>query len=207
MLLNNIVDVSAQWLNICCSSIDDAVFPDSIRNRVSGALFHLSLEHHGAIHILATHATHATHASYPHYGSAFALFRPQFEAFVRGVWYCKCASEKQLQDFISGNEPPTINVLIGDIEKLSNYSIGGLAEIKKNIWSVLCSYTHGGSVQVASFNSQSDIKSNFSEDQVYELFSKVCAVTLMVIVEFMTLLGKEHLNESILNQYNNLFCE
>lgn len=76
------------WLNKSNELVDSIEFKSTERNRVVAALFHLSLEHHGSIHLLVQHK---------HNGSAFALLRPQFEAYVRGLWFMKCATQEQLQ--------------------------------------------------------------------------------------------------------------
>jgi hypothetical protein len=138
--LNQYIATSAEWLNKCKSSLDAATIDNSARNRVSGALFHLALEHHGAIQLLVSHKPH------PHYGSAFALLRPQFESCVRGVWYHRCANEKDIDKFIKRDKtPPLINELIRAVETLPDYEEGKLKEIKEGAWRTMCDLTHGGS--------------------------------------------------------------
>lgn len=55
-----------------------------MRARVAVALHHLCIEHRAAGHVLVDSDVR---------GSAFALYRPQFEAYVRANWYFDCASE------------------------------------------------------------------------------------------------------------------
>lgn len=171
----------------------------SYRNRVSAGLLHLSLEHHGAIQLLISNKPH------PHYGSALALLRPQFEGFVRGVWFHHCASERQLTNFINNCEPPGIDQLILAIEAAPGYEEGLLKATKQNVWKTMCSYTHGGYIQVASRNSATEISANYTEEQKMELISAACSITLIVAVALARLIGNEAKANEIFSEYKRLF--
>jgi len=162
-------------------------------------LFHLSLEHHGAIQLLISNKP------YPHYGSAYALLRPQFEGFVRGVWFHHCANEQELKNFIDNCEPPGIDKLILAIETVPGYEEGLLKATKRNVWKIMCSYTHGGFIQVASRNTATEITANYSDAQVSELVSGACSITLLVAVTFARLLNNETLANEIFDEYRKLF--
>jgi hypothetical protein len=69
-----------RWLD---SAIDGVELQANDRVRIAGACLDLAMEHHKAIVVLAAHQL---------FGSAFALARPVFEAYVRGVWLHRCAS-------------------------------------------------------------------------------------------------------------------
>lgn len=122
MTLDDAIATSAKWLNECNARLDGAPINASYRNRVSAGLLHLSLEHHGAIQLLISNKPH------PHYGSALALLRPQFEGFGRGVWFHHCASERRLTNFINNCEPPGIDQLILAIEAAPGYEEGFLKQ-------------------------------------------------------------------------------
>ena len=99
--------------------LDGVDFETSNRSRISVSLLHLSIEHQKGIHVLVGNNV---------IGSAFALLRPQFEAYVRGLWYNRCSTEKDLEKFISGNEPPRINDLISSIEETQGFTHGALGK-------------------------------------------------------------------------------
>jgi len=199
MSLDNIIATSGKWLTECNTRLDGREVGTSDRNRVAGGLFHLSLEHHGAIQLLISNKP------YPHYGSAYALLRPQFEGFVRGVWFHHCANEQALKNFINNCEPPGINKLILAIETIPGYEEGLLKATKRNVWKIMCSYTHGGFTQVASRNTATEITANYSEAQVAELVSGACSITLLVAVAFARLLDNETLANEIFSEYRKLF--
>ena len=199
MSLDNIIATSGKWLTECNTRLDGREVGTSDRNRVAGGLFHLSLEHHGAVQLLISNKP------YPHYGSAYALLRPQFEGFVRGVWFHHCANEQELKNFINNCEPPRIDKLILAIETIPGYEEGFLKATKRNVWKIMCSYTHGDFTQVASRNTATEITANYSEAQVAELVSGACSITLLVAVAFARLLDNETLANEIFSEYRKLF--
>jgi hypothetical protein len=199
MSLDHDIATSAEWLTECNARIDGATLGDSTRNRVSAALLHLSLEHHGAIQLLASNKPH------PHYGSAFALLRPQFEGYIRGVWFHRCASEQELDKFIKNAEPPRIDELIQAIETVPDYEEGLLKSTKQKVWKIMCGYTHGGSVQVASRNSATEITGHYTDEQVRELIDLACSITLPVSVAFAQLLDNNTMANEFLSTYRRLF--
>ena len=199
MSLDNTIATSAKWVTACNARLNGAPTNGSDRTRVSAGLLHLSLEHHGAIQLLISNKP------YPHYGSACALLRPQFEGFVRGVWFHRCANEQELKNFINHCEPPGIDKLILAIEAVHGYEERLLKAIKQNVWKVMCSYTHGGFIQVASRNTATEIASNYSEEQISELVSASCSITLLVAVAFAKLLDNETMANEILSEYKKLF--
>lgn len=199
MSLNNDITTSAEWLNACNARINGATLGDSKRNRVSAALLHLALEHHGAIQLLISDKPH------PHYGPAFALLRPQFEAYLRGVWLHRCACEQELAKFIKNDKLPRIDELIKAIETLPGYEEGRLRLIKQSVWKIMCGYTHGGIGQVSSRIRATEISYNYTEGEVREKISLACSITLCVSVAFAQLLNNNTMENEILSAYKQFF--
>lgn len=91
-----------------------------------------------------------------HLPSAFALFRPQFESLVRGIWLLHAASDGWIEKFNQpltiasakhANEGPGLADMLKELE--SNPMAPGpivaqLREFKETTWKPLNSYTHGG---------------------------------------------------------------
>ena len=200
MSLNRYIEKSAEWLNKCQSIIDGATLKASPRNRISAGLLSLALEHHGAIQLL-------TNTPPPHYGSASALLRPQFEAFIRGVWFHRCASKEEIDNFITSDEVPGINTLIGAIEALPEYDEGLVKKTNEKAWKPMCGFTHGGFSQAYSQNNASTIESNYTDEQIYEIIKSACAITLTVSIAFAQLSGNTTMMSDILQEYKELFPE
>lgn len=157
MALNQQLTLAAEWLNESNELIDGASFPPTNRSRVSVGLLHLSLEHQRGIIALADHGI---------FGSALALFRPQFEAYIRGEWFQWCATENQVEAFLAGREPPKIAELINSVERLEGYEDNPLTKMKAEVWKTLNDYTHGGAIQVKARNAKDEIAYNYNPDHI-----------------------------------------
>ncbi|WP_434019569.1 DUF6988 family protein [Paraburkholderia bonniea] len=126
-------------MNACVTLIDDVAFETTLRARVAVSLHHLCIEHHRGGHVLIERGVRR---------SAFALYRPQFEAYVRRCWYAVCAQEDQLATFVAGKNLPDMNSLVKDLEASAD-EIGGLIpQVKQDAWPNMCVFTDGGSIQV-----------------------------------------------------------
>jgi len=91
-----------------------------------------------------------------HLPSAFALFRPQFESLVRGIWLLHAASDTWIEKFgqpltvesaKQANEGLGFAGMLKGLESSSMAPIGivvQLREFKEATWKSLNSYTHGG---------------------------------------------------------------
>ena len=157
MTLDAVIEKSAHWINYSNPLVDEQDIEATERSRVVAALFHLSLEHCVSIHNLIVSK---------HHGSAFALLRPQFESYVRGAWFQKCASDECLQNFLNDEEPPSPRKMISEIEAEDDVFSSGLSELKEKIWGALCGFTHGGYVQVSWRITGNEITSDFDEEQI-----------------------------------------
>ena len=187
---------SGTWINRCNELVDSVELKADDRNRVVAALLHLSLEHHGSIHLLVCHH---------HNGSAFALLRPQFEAYIRGLWLMKCATVQQLQSFINNQEPPRINQLIGEIEEHPGYEERLLSGLKDRVWRSLCGFTHGGYVQVSWRMTEEEIISDFSEEHLVNLLITSCALSLQAYMAMARLSGNAGLANRIAEAHQEIF--
>ena len=116
-------------------------------------------------------------------GSAFALVRPLFETFVRGLWLQHCATDAQIDDYISDKLELKFHELLSVVEKVDGFEGGVLSKLKKNAWKAMNSYTHGG-IQQASRRTNGDyIEPNFSEDEVVEVVKLSGTFALLAFVQ------------------------
>ena len=107
----------------------------------------LALEHSRAVQILIAHGR---------LPSAFALFRPQFESLVRGIWLLHAASDNWIQKFgqpLTTDSAKQANEGLGFADMLKelkasptspSHIVSQLHEYKEATWKPLNSYTHGG---------------------------------------------------------------
>jgi hypothetical protein len=81
------------------------------------------------------------------YGSALALIRLQFEAYVRGMWLTRCAGDGEV-DRAGNDDFPVINSMIESLEHPGLLDSSLLSTIKRDAWEPLNSHTHTGYQQI-----------------------------------------------------------
>lgn len=102
-------------------------------------------------------------------GSAFALVRPLFETFVRGVWLRHCATEEQIDQYVGDQLDLKFWLILEAVEKVDGFGAGVLSRLKKKTWRAMNSYTHGGMQQAARRNSGAYIEPDFPEEEIDEV--------------------------------------
>lgn len=151
--------------------------------RVPGVLLDLCIEHQVGIAHLVTGRMN---------GSAFALVRPQFEALVRALWLCLCASAKEIQSFIHADELPlNFGQLVEAIEKHGDFDSKVLSGIKKEGWKAMHGYTHGGVHQIARRVKEKSIEPNYEPEEIIEVLKTSGTFALMALQQIGRLAGNE----------------
>lgn len=108
--------------------------PNDDRSRLSLALLQLAQEHHSSIVLLLEHRQ---------YGSAFALLRPLYEAFVRGVWLARIASENEVIRY-QRDDQFSLRGLAEKVSELPAFGGTSFAATAKSALNAMHSYTHNG---------------------------------------------------------------
>ena len=189
---------SEQWMVECASLLDRLTFLTSNRLRVAMALQHLCMEHHQGVHVLVSQGV---------IGSAFALLRPQFETYVRGTWFHRCASDEQIQAFLDGSDPPRLDTLINELEKVEEFDCGTLGELKKSSYRNLCDFTHGGMVQVKARNSMDEVFSNYRPEHVINILEASTAFSLQAAIAMAMAAEDNDLANRLLERYQEIHKE
>lgn len=196
MPLDTVLAQSEQWMKGRVSLTDGITFEATNRLRVAVGLLHLSLEHQTGIHSLVNLGV---------IGSAFALLRPQFEAYVRGVWYHRCATDTQVSLFIGGEQPPRINVLIEEIERLEAFDEKLLSSTKRQIWPNLNDFTHGGATQVKARCTVDEITQNYREEHIANLLIASANWSLLAGVALAAAVGTEALARQLHSAFRGVY--
>ena len=198
MVLESQLEKSAEWMKGCASLVDGVNFETTNRLRVSVSLLHLCVEHQTGIHLLVEHGV---------IGSAFALIRPQFEAYLRGVWFHRCAADKQVSGFLAGEEPPKVGVLMEAVQKLEGFEEGTLGKAKKEIWRNLNDFTHGGTIQVKARNTKNEIISNYRPEHIVGLLQSSVTLALLAGAAIASVVNSNELANNLLSLYQRLYEE
>lgn len=119
-----------QWMD---QRIDGLEISSDERTRISAACFDVALEHQKAIVLLIANQL---------IGTAFSLVRLLFEAYIRGLWSGKCASEQEIEKYKKNRLDKTFATLIQEIEQIEGFQEGVLSKAKAAGWKAMNSYTH-----------------------------------------------------------------
>ena len=179
-------------------SLRDLSIPSSDRIRVSAACFAAALEHHHAIVILLSEKLN---------GSAFALVRSEYEAYVRGVWLADCATDDQLNSFLIGRKPPKLDTILCAIEAMPAFASKALSGVKAESWKSMCAYTHTGALQVQRWITSEAIESRHSPEEIEEVVGFTNAFALLAALGVATLAENESLAAQLLEKSRKIEME
>ncbi|ALX11470.1 hypothetical protein P350_07880 [Burkholderia cepacia JBK9] len=157
-MLHDEIARSIKWYAGYSELVDGAVLDMTVRRHMAGAFQHLCFEHHLASLRLVQAEI---------YGAAFALYRPQFDAFARGAWVRACASDDWIDGFRKNEmQPPNFKDLISNLERVEGYEDGTLSNYREIAYGLLCDFTHGGAVQIRMRVAAGTIKQAWAEEHV-----------------------------------------
>ena len=173
------------------AKLQEQPMPENLRNRMAGACFAIALEHHQAVTVLVAQKQ-------PLYSAAFALVRPIYESYVRGMWLLHCAEDKQVELFSKDGELPRMASLARAVEIAGNLDRKQLSGIYAGNWSAFCSFTHSGGLHAQRWNTAEAIEPNFSDAEVCEVLQHTSAMALLAAIGVAALGSNEPLAQELL---------
>lgn len=185
--VNELIQKSESLIRWVDERIDGLSIPSDDRHRLAGACFDIAHEHQKAIVLLVANRL---------YGSAFALVRLIFEAYIRGLWLLRCAILTELERFKLDTLNKEFGQLITEIENLDGYDVGILSRLKKASWGAMNSFTHSGFFQVVRRITEDSIESNYEEGEILDALNVANSFGLLSAIE-MALMAK---NEALANE-------
>jgi hypothetical protein len=185
----NVRDAIAASRNLAAefdSEVNGIEFPASDRARLAAALLDQAHEHHKAIHTLLDADLR---------GSAFSLIRILFETMIRGCWLFRCATDEQVTEFQSDVLDLPFGKLIEALEGVYDGGSGLLSSVKKHYWSALCSFAHGGYLQVVRRITPESISPSYSDGEVLEVAAFADFCFFLSCIEAMNICNRPELAE------------
>ena len=171
------------------SKLDGIDIPKNSRSLISVLCFDVVIEHHYATLCLIREKI---------YGSAFTLARPLFETFVRGVWIKNCATDGEIESYKNDKFSNKFGEIVKDIEGIEAFKSGALSSLKKNGWDAMCSYTHGGILQISRRFNNSEILPDYIEEEVVEVIKLAQSFALLSVIQIAAEINKVDLaNEAL----------
>lgn len=179
MMLAKRIEQSEDLIHWLDKRIEGRTVPSGDRTQIVASCLYVALEHHKSIILTA---------SVSYYGSAFALVRLEFEAYIRGAWFRYCASDDQLDIFKNNRLKKRVGNMITDLELTEAFNVGVLSKMKEESWDAMNSFTHTGLLQVVRQMSSTEIGSNFPEEEIVgtlDTADTVALLSAMVIVDII----------------------
>lgn len=191
----NAANAYGEWLRLV---VHERELPGSRRVRASAGCLAIAQDHHHAIVVLLDARL---------YASVFALVRVTFEAYVRGEWLSLCATDAEVEAFLTGAEPPSPGIMLAAIEKTPGFQDKTLSHIKKNTWASMCAYTHTGGLHVQRWNTEDGIEPNYSADEVLEALRFADIIASLSVLGVLTLAGDDVAAQQVLERYKTRMAE
>lgn len=196
MVLNSILAGTKKLISAIADGTDDLSIDGCDKNRAAAGCLQISIEHHASIELLIENLHHR--------GSAAALVRPQLEAFLRGSWLHRCATENEATAFLNDKDPPGPSDLITELEQHEFFKDGALTILKQKLWDGLCSYTHAGGLHVTRRISATEIVANYSDEEMIEMLEVCNLVALIAAYEITEIAQSTSSSNAIYEAYNEI---
>jgi len=142
----------------------------------------LVIEHHGSIMLLLKES---------HYGSAFALVRIQYEAFMRANWVIGCTTDNQVKKIAAKEfEFPPMSDIVSACDKAfgTDQFFQG---IKKQAWEAMNSYTHSGIRQLTRRFNAAKVEPNYTDGEIKEVIDATTTTVLLLSKLFCVVVGRQ----------------
>lgn len=172
--VDDALDYNKGALAAVWSQLSGATVPSSPRNDLVWAYVAIAIDHHRAIHSLASQHLIA---------SASALLRSQIETFFRGLWVNAIATDEQVNAIRGGSEKPfpAFRQMATDLDTF--YGADGWLQGFADHWAALNGYTHSGLEQLGrQFRDDNTVGPNYPDETVMELVVTSGTVSIGCIV-------------------------
>jgi len=168
--------------------VNGQVVPGDLRARASAGCLAIAQEHHHGIVALLSSSL---------YPSAYALIRPMFEAYIRGEWLALCATERQVEQFMNGDEPTSSGAMVRALETTEGFESKKLSALRKASWEALCGFTHTGGNHVQRWLSEDAIEPNYPRVEVLEVLQFAEIILTLAVAGVLKLSGDKGAVETL----------
>jgi uncharacterized protein DUF6988 len=160
---------------------DGMSLPADRRARMALGCLDVAIEHLAGISVLAEQLL---------WGPVYALLQCMFDAFVRGVWLARCATEIDLDSFeLAGLRGKPFRDLVEDVEHALGHSRGVLSKLRTSSWAMFSDFTHAGFEHVRCRKDPGNSLPNYSLAETEQALRLATALGLLSATELAALSG------------------
>ncbi|WBA84486.1 DUF6988 family protein [Endozoicomonas sp. GU-1] len=173
------IDVESSYqLSVDINRCHEGLEIDGDDKKFIPSLFHSTvIEHHRSIVLLVEKKL---------FSSACVLLRPLFEAYVKGLWFSRCATDKDFKELRNDKFKKTFSVLVSEIDTKSPEG-SKLATPKGHYWKTLNSFTHSGAALLGRKYNQNSITNSHNKDLINSLLDFSANYALLSGIEISIL--------------------
>jgi hypothetical protein len=155
--------------------------PADRRAKAALGCLDIAIEHQAGICVLAEQLL---------WGPAYALLQCMFDAFIRGVWLARCATDLDLEAFeLAGLRSKPFAELVDDVERVLGHSRGVLSKLMKSSWAIFSDCTRAGFEHVHGRNSRDIAALNYPAAETEQALRLATALGLLSATELAALSG------------------
>lgn len=155
-------------------------------HRLAAPYFAVCLEHREAALLLISKDMR---------GSAFALWRPTYESYMRGHWALNVAEDKDFQQIAKTKAVPKFDTIIKALDSKSKDSM--FAKTKAKLWDPMSDFAHGGLTLLARWSSPDGIGSNHPDDETLDLILRLNTYGLLASMGVNYMAGEHGVPEAV----------
>jgi len=178
-------------LRTIASKINSLGAAPTLRNRISGALYHLAFEHCGSLIKLVR---------WGRKGSAMAMVRPAFESYMRATWVHYCAPDDLLEGITDNTQKfPSNGTMASAISSVKSCEAHGIITAINNFFpaDIRHGLTHGGIEQIAARLDGQKIRPNFYPEAIVGTLRATVGIAAGSAMGMARQCGREDLAEEV----------
>ena len=181
------------WVHSKLDGMKIPQLPDDKRSQFASACWHVAIDHSMAIVVLVRETPH---------GSALALIRPLFEAYVRGMWLMRAATNDDI-DRAGRDQFPNVSRIVAELDEKFP-SVRPFSAVKDPLWSRWCSLTHTGYQQIGARLTPQDLGYDYEDSEILQALHLADMLRLLVVDAFANLTANEPLAREALDQLRRI---
>ena len=183
------------WVHSKLDGMKIPQLPDDKRSQLASACWHVAIDHSMAIVVLVRETLH---------GSALALIRPLFEAYVRGMWLMHAAPNDDIDRAERDRPfPNDFNRIVAELDEKCP-SLRPFSAVKNQSWKRLCSLTHTGYEQIGARFTPQGLGYDYQDSEILQALHWADMFRLLVVVAFANLTANEPLAQEALGQLRRI---
>ncbi len=152
---------------------------DTRNHRLAAPYFAVCLEHRAAALSLISQNMRT---------SAFALWRPTYENYIRGHWALNVAGDKDFQQIAKTRAVPKFDTVIKALDSKSKSAM--FAKTKAKLWNPMSDFAHGGLNLLARWSGPDSIGLNHTDGEVLDLVVRLNTYGLLASMGINCMAGE-----------------